>query len=78
MEDGKAVAGGASLAGPKAGAGRDGRNSSGRLSGGGHGKSVSRYSVAHIAMEPSAIQHHAPIKIVILSDEHRGMAREWA
>ncbi|TAV42101.1 hypothetical protein ELI30_34170 (plasmid) [Rhizobium leguminosarum] len=48
------------------------------LDGGGHGKSVSRYSVAHIANEPSAIQHHAPIKIVILSDEHRGMAREWA
>ncbi|MGO6853060.1 hypothetical protein ACCS68_21935, partial [Rhizobium beringeri] len=34
VEDGKAVAGGASLARPKAGAGRDGRNVSGRFDGG--------------------------------------------
>ncbi|MBY2948812.1 hypothetical protein [Rhizobium leguminosarum] len=31
VEDGKAVAGGASLAGPKAGAGRDGRSLGGRF-----------------------------------------------
>ncbi|TAU79514.1 hypothetical protein ELI41_31485 (plasmid) [Rhizobium leguminosarum] len=37
-----------------------------------------RHHVAHGADQPQAIQHHAPIKIFILSDEHPVMARAWA
>ncbi|WP_206099952.1 hypothetical protein, partial [Rhizobium leguminosarum] len=43
--------------------------------GGGHGRIARRHHVAHVTDQPQAIQHHAPIKIIILSDEHPGMAR---
>jgi hypothetical protein len=52
VEDGKAVAGGASLARPKAGAGREAEILVGGFDGRGSGRSASRHPVADIADEP--------------------------